>query len=180
MNFQIIAKRYADALFAEIEETKGSKKIWEELGELASLAETNHDFANVIKNPTILDEEKKSVFAVLKKEGKISPILFNFLCLLVDKKRLALLHEIDKAIKKLVLNEEGEIEAEAVFASIPKAEAKKELVKKLSDMTGKKVILHEVIDPTVIGGVKVRMGSILYDATIKGQVEKLKATLINS
>lgn len=180
MNFQIIAKRYANALFMEIEETKGSKKIWEELGELASLAGTNPDFANVIKNPTILDNEKKSIFAVLKKEGKISPILYNFLCLLVDKKRLVLLPEIDKAIRKLVIDESGQIEAEAVFASKPDAEAKKELEKKLSNLTGKKVILHEVVDPSVIGGVKVRMGSILYDATIKGQVEKLKATLINS
>lgn len=178
MNVQIIAKRYADALFAQIEETEGASKIWDELKELALLSETGSDFSDVVKSPLILPEEKEAVFRALKDSGKISGVLYNFISLLIEKKRLEILPDIYKEIHKLVLNEKNEIEAEAVFASKPGAEAKKELTRRLENITGKKVILMETIDPSVIGGVKVRMGSMLYDATVKGQVEKLKASLV--
>lgn len=178
MNAQIIAKRYAEALFDQAGKHKNAKKIWEELHNLAELSGKSADFANLIKNPLIFAHEKEVVFKTLKDSGKISKILYDFLCLLIEKKRLAILAEIDMEISKLVLAQNGEIEVEATFAATPKTEMKKELEKKISDITGKKVILKEIVDPSVIGGVKVRMGSMLYDATVKGQLEKLKASLV--
>lgn len=178
MNVQIIAKRYADALFTEAGGGKNSKKMWEELHELATLAQTNHDFKNLVKSPVILDSEKEAVFKSLKDSGKISDVLFNFICLLIEKKRLNIIADIDTEIHKLVLGEAGEIEALAVFASKPESAEKKELEAKLSTLTGKKVLLNESVDSSVIGGVKVRMGSILYDATVKGQLDKLKSRMV--
>lgn len=178
MNVQIIAKRYADALFTESGGVKNSKKLWDELHELAILVQTNRDFKNLIKSPVILDSEKEAVFRALKDSGKISEILFNFIRLLIDKKRLSIISDIDSEIHKLVLNEAGEVEALAVFASKPESADKKELESKLSNLTGKKVLLKDSVDASVIGGVKVRMGSILYDATVKGQLDRLKSRMV--
>ncbi len=178
MNIQIIAKRYAGALFSEIKEKNESPKIWEELSNLAELVKTNKEFANIVKNPTVTDSEKISVFSSLNNSGKISKSLFNFVSLLVEKKRLFLLEEVDAEIKRIILSESGVVEAEAVFASMPDSKEKAELEKQLSTVTGKKILLKESVDPSLIGGVKVRLGSVLYDATIKGQLDKLKASLI--
>lgn len=178
MNIQIVAKRYAGALFSDVKERKESPKIWEELSALADLMKTSPEFAYIVRNPLITDEEKKAVFSAIKSQGEISGTLFNFLSLLIEKKRLFLLPEIDAEIKGFILKENGEVEAEAVFASEPDSAVKAELEKKLSSITGKKVLLKEVVDPSVIGGVKVRLGSILYDATIRGQLDRLKAALV--
>ncbi len=178
MNIQIIAKRYAGAIFSEVKEKNESPKIWEELSCLAELIKSNKEFANIVKNPTISDEEKISVFSALNKSGKICNSLLNFLSLLIEKKRLFLLEEIDAEIKRIILKENGVVEAEAIFATAPDSKDKSELEKKLSSITGKKILLKEVVDPSLIGGVKVRLGSILYDASIKGQLDKLKAALV--
>lgn len=178
MNIQIIAKRYADALFSEIKEKNESPKIWEELSNVVDISKKSKEFANVIKNPTFTDEEKKIVFSSLNSSGKISKSLYNFILLLIDKKRLFLLEEIDNHIKKMILDENGVVEVEATFAFAPDSKAKSELEKKLTQIIGKKILLKEVVDTSLIGGVKVRTGSILYDATIKGHLEKLKTSLV--
>lgn len=178
MNVQIIAKRYADALFTQAGGAKKSQKMWDELHELANLAEINNDFKNLIKNPVIQDSEKKAVFKALNEGGKVSDILYNFICLLIEKKRLNILVDVNAEIHKLVLQEDGEIEALAVFASKPDSGEKKDLESKLSALTGKKVLLKDSVDTSIIGGVKVRMGSILYDATVKGQLDKLKSRMV--
>lgn len=178
MNIQIVAKRYAGALFQDVKEKKESPKIWEELSALAGLVKTSPEFANIVRNPIITGEEKKAVFSALKSDGKISGTLFNFLSLLIEKKRLFLLVDIDAEIKGLILKENGEMEAEAVFAVKPGEKARKELEEKLSSITGKKILLKESVDPRLIGGVRVRLGSMLYDASIRGQLDRLKAGLV--
>ena len=132
----------------------------------------------MVKNPTISQEDKYAIFESLKKSGKISEEFYKFIAVLIEKKRLILIADIDKAVKKLIMEAENKVEAEAVFASSAKDDVKKELVKRLEYLTGKKVILQEKVDPSVIGGVRVKLGSKLFDATIKGQLDKLKASLM--
>lgn len=180
MSTNTIARRYAGAFFAHINANHSSSaaKIWDELSSLASLFHTSDDFANVVKNPTISQEDKYAIFESLKKSSKISDELFKFIALLIEKKRLILIADIDKAIKSFIMEAENKVEAEAVFASKTDDAVKKELVKRLEYLTGKKVILQEKVDPSVIGGVKVKLGSKLFDATIKGQLDKLKTSLM--
>lgn len=179
MSNNTIAKRYAGAFFSYINANhKGSAtKIWEELSGVASLSDFSSDFANVVKNPTISHEEKLAVFSALNKAGKLSDELYKFIAILIEKKRLVLLADVDKAIKQLIMEAENKIEAEAIFADKAGDSVKKELVKKLEKLTGKTIVLKDKVDPSVIGGVKVKLGSKLFDATIKGQLDKLKISL---
>ena len=102
MNIQIVAKRYAGAIFSDVKERNESPKIWEELSALVKLMEDSVEFANVVKNPVISDDEKIAVFSALKANGKICNTLFNFVSLLIEKKRLFLLSEIDAEIKRII------------------------------------------------------------------------------
>lgn len=180
MSNNTIARRYAGAFFSYINANHASSaaKIWDELSALASLCSTNSDFANVVKNPTISHEEKLAIFSALKKSGKISDELYKFIAVLIEKKRLILLADIDKSVKQFIMEAENKLEAEAIFAEAASDAVKKELVKRLEHLTGKTIVLKDKIDPSVIGGVKVKLGSRLYDATIKGQLDKLKASLM--
>ena len=180
MSNNTIARRYAGAFFSYINANHASSaaKIWEELSALASLCSTSSDFASVVKNPTISYDEKLAIFAALKKSGKISDELYKFIAVLIEKKRLILLVDIDKSVKEFIMEAENKIEAEAIFVEAASDAVKKELVKRLEHLTGKTIVLKDKIDPSVIGGVKVKLGSRLYDATIKGQLDKLKTSLM--
>ncbi len=180
MGNNTIAKRYAGAFFSHINANHKSSaaKVWEELSILASLYHTSNDFANIVKNPTISQEDKIAVFQAMHKSGMISDEMYKFIAVLIEKKRLILLSDINEAVKQFIMDAENKIEAEAVFASSAAENVKKELVKKLEHLTGKIVILKEQVDPSIIGGVKVKVGSNLFDATIKGQLDKLKTSLM--
>lgn len=180
MSNNTIARRYAGAFFSYISANHAgiAAKLWEELSCLAELYHTNSDFANVVKNPTISHEEKLAIFSALKKSGKISDELYKFIAVLVEKKRLILLADIDKAVKGFIMEAENKLEAEAVFADTVNDTVKSELSKRLEKLTGKTIVLKDKVDPSVIGGVRVKLGSRLYDATIKGQLEKLKTSLM--
>lgn len=178
VNIRSIAKRYAGAFYAEYKDSAKAATIWQELDELVKLQETNKDLEAVIINPLINVADKRSVFTALSKSGKISDELYMFIMLLIDKKRLMLLPMINEEIKQSLLSAKGELEAIATFASEVDENTKKSLEDKLSKATGKKVNLQSKIDADVIGGVKVRLGSILYDASVKGQLDKLKSSLV--
>lgn len=175
----LIARRYADAFYSFIKSSNGNiDKVYEELSGLSSLVETSKDFANIIKNPTISQDEKSSVFESLNKANKISKELLQFILILIDKKRLNLLVEIEKSVKSIMLLAENKIEAEAIFAEAATDSVKEEIIKKLEKLTGKKVILKDSVDKDLIGGVKVKLGSQLYDGTVRGQLNKLKTSLM--
>ena len=105
-------------------------------------------------------------------------VQYKFIAVLIEKKRLTLFADIEKSVQQFIMEAENKVEAEAVFAEAANDAVKKELVKRLEHLTGKTIVLKDKIDPSVIGGVKVKLGSRLYDATIKGQLDKLKASLI--
>ncbi len=180
MGNNTIAKRYAGAFFSHINANHkvGAAKVWDELSSLSSLYHSSSDFANIVKNPTISQEDKTAVFKALHKAGKISDELYKFIAVLIEKKRLILLSDINNAVKQFIMDAENKVEAEAVFASAAAEGIKKDLVKRLEKLTGKNVILKEKVDPSIIGGVKVKIGSNLFDATIKGQLDKLKTSLM--
>lgn len=178
MSERKIARRYADALFTSISDKSKVLSIWEELNGIVSLINVSKEFKNIIKNPTISVKEKAAVFTALHKQNKLSTELYNFIIILVEKQRLAVLPEIGGALHELVLQSEGKVEATVVFAEQAKDSIKQEVIKQLEKVTKKKIILKEEVDPSIIGGVKVRFGSSLYDATIKGQLERLKVSLM--
>ncbi len=178
MNIRSIAKRYADAFYDDYKASGEKLPIWQELDELTKLQNTSADFEAVIKNPLVNTEDKMAVFTALHKEGKISDVLFKYISLLIKKGRLVLLESVNDEIKHKLLAEKGEIDAVATFAAPVDKGVKDELEAKLTKVIGKKVNLREEIDPQIIGGVKVKLGSMLYDASVKGQLEKLKVSLV--
>ena len=169
----IVASRYAEALFQVGEETDSTDKLYGELKAVVDIVKENKDFSNILRSPLVSKEEKKDLITKVF-EGKLSQNMINFLKILADKDRLALLADIEKDFKVL-LNEKNNILEGIVITAVPmKEEEVKELQTKLSAKYNKTVVLENEVDKSVLGGVLVRLGNEEIDGTVKNRLDKMK------
>ncbi|MBQ1793450.1 MAG: F0F1 ATP synthase subunit delta [Peptostreptococcaceae bacterium] len=172
----IVASRYAEALFQVGEETDSTDKLYGELKAVVDIVKENKDFSNILRSPLVSKEEKKDLITKVF-EGKLSQNMINFLKILADKDRLALLADIEKDFKVL-LNEKNNILEGIVITAVPmKEEEVKELQTKLSAKYNKTVVLENEVDKSVLGGVLVRLGNEEIDGTVKNRLDKMKEQL---
>jgi F-type H+-transporting ATPase subunit delta len=172
----IVASRYAEALFQVGEETDSTDKLYGELKAVVDIVKENKDFSNILRSPLVSKEEKKDLITKVF-EGKLSQNMINFLKILADKDRLALLADIEKDFKVL-LNEKNNILEGIVITAVPmKEEEVKELQTKLSAKYNKTVVLENEVDKSVLGGVLVRIGNEEIDGTVKNRLDKMKEQL---
>jgi len=170
----VISKRYAGALF-EIASEKGEvSKVLDELNSLMSFYVSNAEFRELVKNPLIPKESKNAVFTELNEKGAISELLLPFAKLLVEKNRLDELENIAKSFSDVYRESRGEAVADVKSVIAMDEKVKNELVGKLNDITGKKVSVQVEKDPSLLGGFLAKIKSTQYDASVKGQLEKLK------
>ena len=150
--------------------------MYEALQTVSDLFETYPDYLKVLTTPSIgLPDKQKTVRAVF--EGRVHPYLLNFLLLLTEKRRIGLIHEMAEAYRDLYYLEAGICAVTAVTA-IPLDEAQMEKLKnKMAGVTGKQIVLKNQVDPSVLGGVLVRVENKQIDDTIKNRLNELTTRL---
>ena len=179
MSVETIARRYGTALAdvviktGETETVKAELKTWEEM--MTSSA----DLLSAFSNPAIAHLDKEKVLESLISNAAPSRTTANFLRVLLKNNRLTELGDInDKFVA--ILEERGGIVAAHVTAARELSDDQKaELRSNLEKLTGKKVQLNFEINKEIIGGVVTRIGSTVYDSSVKTQLENLKEQLIN-
>lgn len=172
----IVASRYAEALFQVGEESNSTDKLYGELKAVVDIVIDNKDFSNILKSPLISKEEKKTLITNVF-GNKLNQNIINFLKILADKDRLSLLVDIEKDFKVL-LNEKNNILEGIVITAVPMKEVEiKELQANLSNKYNKSVVLENKIDESVLGGVLVRLGNEEIDGTVKNRLDKMKEQL---
>jgi F-type H+-transporting ATPase subunit delta len=176
---QVAARRYATALYEEARAAGSLSSVIEKLDSVAALADTSKDFGVFVKNPVISKEDKAAVISSLNDKGMLDGFTCSFLVMLAMKNRLELLDEITGYLKTLAMEEKGEAVAEVTSASELSADAVKKLEEALSGITGKKITVVVTVDKNILGGVVAKVGSTLYDASIQGQINKIRDRLIS-
>ena len=172
----VIANRYAEALFQIGEEENKTDNLYNELKEVYSLMATNKDLNNVMKSPLVSKAEKIQLIDTLF-AGKIDNDLKNFFKILIEKGRIASVKAIETTYKEM-LNEKNNILEGYVVSAVPMDSAKiKELESELSKKYNKNVTLENKVDESVLGGVLVRLGNTEIDGTIKTRLDGLKDQL---
>jgi len=172
-----IAKRYAKALFSLGQEEGTFEQYGLELKEFADLCREQADFGSVIANPIFSVEDRKNVLqAVLDKSG-FSSAVQSFLKLLLDKARIGVIGEIAEYYEKLWDDAVSVVRAKVITARPLKGEALKALEKSLEELTSKKLKSVVEEDPSLIGGVVVKIGDVVLDGSVKAQLEGLKESL---
>lgn len=175
-----VGRRYARALILSLEGASQETltKIEEELNAVAALLDkrTGHaDFRQAMLNPSFASEQRKKVLAEMVTSFKLEAVSGTFLRLLVEKDRIAALPAVARAFRDEVDQRVGRVRATIVTARPLDAAALADIVRGLEKRTGKKVVPDVEVDVSVIAGVQARIGGLLFDATVKSQLERLRA-----
>ncbi len=171
-----IARRYARALFAIAEKNKDIEQYKKELTLVVNTVLANPQLDEVLKHQLIEPEKKKSIFDAIF-SSQISPIMKNFLHLLMDKRRERFLKEILSEYIMFADQAKNIVAATVRTAVELKPEYEKAIKDKLSYLTGKETRLKIQVDPQLIGGVVVKIGDRVYDGSIKKRLQTLKLQL---
>ena len=172
----IIANRYAEALFQLSEDDNITKEIYNELHNVVDIVKSNKDLDNVLKSPLVAKSEKVELIEALF-NNKINNNLKNFLKILVEKGRISSLKSIELTFKQL-LNEKNNVIEGTVISAIPLTNEKiKELEKTLSKKYNKNVTLENEVDESILGGVLVRLGNSQIDGSVKTRLNNIKDQL---
>jgi F-type H+-transporting ATPase subunit delta len=180
MSITTIASRYARALADVITERRETNEVVSELNLFAGMMRQHEQLRDVFASPILPLERKRSVLNELLARLKLRPTSNNFLNLLLNNSRL---HELDLMLR--ALSRELDVRTNIVSAEITTAreigEREKSMLRdKLKGATGKEVRLQFHTDPNIIGGVVTRIGSLIYDGSIKNQLAQLKRSLVGS
>jgi F-type H+-transporting ATPase subunit delta len=171
-----IARRYARALL----EAGGDSAlgIGDQLATLVALIGKNPDIADIAVNPAFSRSQRLGVLdALIRLLGTTSLTLGNFLRLLVERHRLVLLPDITRLYRDMADAKAGRVRGTVLSAVELDAGAVKQLEKTLSQLLGKQVVLDARVDQTVLGGVSTQVGSMVFDGTLRTQLDDLKRVL---
>jgi len=173
----IAAQRYASAL-AEIALEQGAiEPVRRQLRDFVNLARESAELKNYLANPSVEYESKHGAVEELIARMGASKILRNFLFVLVDHDRTLLLPEIQKEFHKLTLDRLGVAEAQVTTPAQLTSQQKQELNAALERLTGKKIEARYELDPALMGGAVVRIGTTIYDGSVRTQLDRLRTRL---
>lgn len=179
MSTETVARRYAGALAdvvlktGETDTVKSELKTWEQM--IGSSAELEAAF----RNPSIAQLNKESVLNGLLDRTRPTKTTANFLRVLLRNSRLTDLRAINERFDSVLEERSGKIGAQVTSARELSDTQKSELKNNLEKLTGKQVTLNFDINEEIIGGVVTRIGSTVYDSSVKTQLENLREQLVN-
>lgn len=174
-----VARRYAEAFFSIARE---NNKINDYQLELETVVKTIQEVDNLreyMNHLLIPVAAKKDVLKQLFAE-QLSPVTLNFIMMIVEKKRETYIEVIIEEYKDMADEYRNIAKVELIAAKEVPEEDVQYLAEKLSASTGKTVQLNLKVDPTLLGGVKLRMGDQIIDGTVAKKLEMLKEQLIQA
>jgi F-type H+-transporting ATPase subunit delta len=168
---------YAQALFDLAVEARSLDAIEADLDRLAALVGESADLRQLITSPRFTAEDKAKGLAAIAARAGLSELTAKFLGLLSANRRTAALTEIVVAFKRLAAARRGLVSAQVVTAIALTDAQTAALASALSQALGKDPQIEARVDPAILGGIKVRVGSRLYDASLKSRLDSLKYAL---
>lgn len=178
MRGEVIGRRYAKALFELTKTDPHRGAIAETLSWLGRQLDTRGPLADACLNPRYPVEAKRAVLTAAVERAGAGELAVKFLQLLLKKNRLSFVSAIASAYQTLVDEEAGRRRVIVTAARALDQSEQDALTRRLESVTGRTVSLEVSVDPAVLGGMVIRSGSLYYDASLKGQLERLRRQLI--
>jgi F-type H+-transporting ATPase subunit delta len=172
-----VAQRYAAALADVAAERKNGEAVRRDLAAFVEAFASVPDLRNALGSPALSAAVKHRVIEEIAAKMKLDVAVRNFIYLLVDHRRLETLAEIQQAFRDELNVRLGIVEAEVTSARELSAAEKKELTAVLERRTGKKVEARFQEDEALLGGAIVRLGSTIYDGSVRDQLNRLREQL---
>ena len=169
--------RYATALFELASEAGSVDQTGTDLTSIGQMLDTSPDLTRLVRSPVFSsDEQWQALSAVLDKAG-ISGLVVNFVGLVSKNRRLFALRDMITAYAKLVAHAKGEVAAEVTSAEKLSAAQVKKLKAALKEQVGRDVQMEEKVDPDILGGLIVKVGSRMVDSSLRTKLNSLKTRM---
>ena len=171
-----IAQRYAQAQFELSRESGAIDRDFQNLKTLDEVFRAEPETLAFLSSPTIERRVRIEAVKAIADRLKATEALTNFLCLLVERGRIDRFPGIFLAYEGLRNAAENRLNVEVKSPVALTAEQKKHLSDRLSARLGKTIQIAETVDPSLLGGLWIRVGSTVLDATLKAQIDRLQAS----
>jgi F-type H+-transporting ATPase subunit delta len=169
-----MAGRYATALFELALEENALDSVKADLDRFDALLGESADLRRLVRSPVFTSEEQtKALGAVLDKAG-IGGLAAKFLKVVTSNRRLFAVRDIVKGFRKLVARHRGEVAAEVTFAEAPSETQLANIKAALQTVTKKDVQVDVKVDPAIIGGLVVKLGSRMVDSSLRTKLNSIK------
>lgn len=179
MSLRTSANRYAKALFdVALAEKNDLAQVDRDLDAVVAMLHENPDLAAAASRAGVTDAARASLMAAVADKMALTAPVTKLLVLLGDSRKLNLLPDLAASFRERLLNHQNIVRAEVTSAAPLSAEKTKALADSLSKVTGKKVDLSVSVDPELLGGVVARIGSTVYDGSVKTQLQRMRQQLV--
>jgi len=172
-----VAGRYASALFELANESSKVSDVEKDLVTFQGLLDESSDLVRLVRSPVIAADDQARAIAVIVDKAGISGLAANFLKLVSSNRRLFVIQDIIKAYRTLAAKARGEIAAEVTSAVPLNDEQVAALKETLKASMGKDVTLQSRVDPSLLGGLIVKVGSRMIDSSLKTKLQNIKVAL---
>lgn len=171
------ARRYSKALFALAQETGDIDQVRSELAKLSGVLEENQAFRDAIFRPLHPSAERRAVLTAICDQLGASGIVRNFCAFLIDQRRAIDFHAICAAYGELADRVAGRVRAQVVSANALRDDQRERLRGALAARTGQQVELDESVDPALLGGAVASVGGLVFDGSLRTQLQRLRTSL---
>jgi F-type H+-transporting ATPase subunit delta len=180
MSLRTSATRYARALFDIAVQESDPARIGSELESVVTALRDNRDLHHALMSPQVPPASRIGVVRTLAERASLAPPLAKLLVLLAERGRLELLPDLLAVYRERLLAHQNIVQASVTSAAPLSNETVHTLQQRLSDATGKHVQLAADVDPDLIAGIVTRIGSTVYDGSVRTQLHKLKQQLVEN
>lgn len=172
-----VAGRYASALFELAEEANQVRQVEADLKSLQGLLDESTELKRMVRSPVFSSEDQGRAIAAVAQKAGLAPLVVNFLKVLARNRRLFAVGDMIRTFLTLAARQRGEVNAEVASAHPLTDEQLSTLKETLRASAGKDVNLITRVDPTLLGGLIVKMGSRMIDSSLRTKLTSLKTAM---
>jgi F-type H+-transporting ATPase subunit delta len=172
-----LAERYAAALFELADERHALDEVAGDLRELRAMLAASPDLGRLVRSPVLSRAEQGKAMAALAENAKLSKLTADFIAIVARNRRLFAVPAMITTYLQKLADRRGEVTAE-ITAAQPLSEAQQgALIEQLRRAVGSRVAIDMRVDPSLLGGMIVKIGSRMVDGSLKGQLQRLQLSM---
>jgi len=172
-----LAERYAAALFELADERHALDAVAGDMRELRAMLQASADLMRLVRSPVLSRSEQGKAMAALAEDAKLSQLSADFIAIVARNRRLFAVPAMIEAYLNKLAARRGEVTAEIVAAQQLTKAQEDALGEKLRRVVGGRVTMDVRVDPSLLGGMIVKIGSRMVDVSLKGQLQRLQLSM---
>lgn len=174
----VIAARYAKALMNLAGKANQVDPVAQGLEDVSALIAGSKELAALLDDVRVTRAAKEQVMKAVVEQAKLPALVNTFVLFVMEKRRLALLKDITQIFHRLADERLGRAQADVTVATPLAADQEKALKQDLEKLSGKTVTLHVKVDPAILGGAITRVGSTVWDGSLRNQLNQIRDSIL--